>query len=314
MTKTKILFITHEMSPFLELSEIAKITRQLPQAMQEKGYEIRILMPRFGNINERRNRLHEVIRLSGLNIVINENDNPLIIKVASIPTARMQVYFLDNEEYFHRKHVFSDGHNKFFEDNDERAIFFCKGALETVKKLGWSPDIVHCHGWMSSLVPLFMKTVYKDDPTFKHSRVVYSAYEKSFDAHFHTDFSRKVVMQGIPAADVESYMRATTPGGTKQGSPSELRSDSCSVQLGAIGFSDAIVVGDDNLSPAVSARIKSSVKPVLHFHDTGDYEKFFQFYEELLASNSSDHSQRSSGGEAGFNSHEELTDIASLAS
>ncbi len=314
MTKTKILFITHEMSPFLELSEIAKITRQLPQAMQEKGYEIRILMPRFGNINERRNRLHEVIRLSGLNIVINENDNPLIIKVASIPTARMQVYFLDNEEYFHRKHVFSDGHNKFFEDNDERAIFFCKGALETVKKLGWSPDIVHCHGWMSSLVPLFMKTLYKDDATFKHSRVVYSAYEKSFEAHFHTDFSRKIIMQGIPAADVESYTRATTPGGTKQGSPSasvsssspsDFRSDSCSVQLGAIGFSDAIVVGDDNLSPAVSDRIKSSGKPVLHFHDTGDYEKFFQFYEELLAPNSS---------EGRFHTQEELTDIASLAS
>ena len=142
MAKTKILFIAHEMSPFLELTKIAKITRQLPQAMQEKGFEIRILMPRFGNINERRNRLHEVIRLSGMNIVINENDNPLIIKVASLPTARMQVYFLDNEEYFQRKQVFRDAKEKFFDDNDERMIFFCKGAIETVKKLGWMPDVV----------------------------------------------------------------------------------------------------------------------------------------------------------------------------
>ena len=136
MAKTKILFITHEMSPFLEKSKISEITRNLPQAMQEKGFEIRILMPRFGTINERRNRLHEVIRLSGMNIVVNNNDNPLIIKVASIPSARMQVYFLDNEEYFQRKHIFSDKSGKFYEDNDERSIFFCKGALETVKKLG----------------------------------------------------------------------------------------------------------------------------------------------------------------------------------
>jgi len=125
MAKTKILFITHEMSPFLELTKISEITRQLPQATQEKGFEIRILMPRFGNINERRNRLHEVIRLSGLNIVVDNNDNPLIIKVASLPAARMQVYFLDNEDYFQRKKVFSDEHGEFFADNIERSVFFC---------------------------------------------------------------------------------------------------------------------------------------------------------------------------------------------
>ena len=180
MAKTKILFIAHEMSPFLELTKIAKITRQLPQAMQEKGFEIRILMPRFGNINERRNRLHEVIRLSGMNIVINENDNPLIIKVASLPTARMQVYFLDNEEYFQRKQVFRDAKEKFFDDNDERMIFFCKGAIETVKKLGWMPDVVHCMGWMSSLVPMYLKTAYREDPMFKNTKVVYSVYENCF--------------------------------------------------------------------------------------------------------------------------------------
>lgn len=159
MAKTKILFVTHEMSPFLEISKISEITRQLPQAMQEKGFEIRILMPRFGNINERRNRLHEVIRLSGMNIVVDNNDNPLIIKVASLPAARMQVYFLDNDEYFHRKKVFRDENGKFFEDNNERSLFFCKGALETVKKLGWSPDVVHCHGWFTAMIPLYLKSL-----------------------------------------------------------------------------------------------------------------------------------------------------------
>src|SRR5690554_7101577 len=191
MAKTKILFVTHEMSPFLELSKISEITRQLPQAMQERGYEIRILMPRFGNINERRNRLHEVIRLSGMNIVVNNNDNPLIIKVASIPSARMQVYFLDNEEYFQRKHVFSDKSGKFYEDNDERSIFFCKGALETVKKLGWAPDVVHCHGWMSSLIPAYLKTSYKDDPTYKDSKVIYSLYNDYFKESLGEGFAKK---------------------------------------------------------------------------------------------------------------------------
>src|ERR1700740_3834030 len=192
MGKSKLLFITHEMSPFLELSKISEITRQLPQAMQKKGYEIRILMPRFGNINERRNRLHEVIRLSGMNIIINDNDNPLIIKVASIPAARMQVYFLDNEEYFQRKHVFSDKDGKFYADNDERMIFFCKGALETVKKLGWAPDIIHCHGWMTALIPFFVKTSYKEDPLFQNSRVVYSMYDQDLDEGFSDSFAKKL--------------------------------------------------------------------------------------------------------------------------
>ncbi len=266
MGKTKILFITHEMSPFLELSEISKITRNLPQAMQEKGFEIRILMPRFGNINERRNRLHEVIRLSGLNIVINENDNPLIIKVASIQAARMQVYFLDNEEYFHRKYVFTDNQDKFYEDNDERTIFFCKGALETVKKLGWSPDIIHCHGWMSSLVPLYVKTSYKDDPTFKHSKVVFSAFENGFTGSLNEAFSKKMIMSGITESDVAAFVDA----------------DCCALQLGAIAYSDALVRGDTNLSEKVEAALKISQKPLLTFEETGDYDRFFQFYEDLI--------------------------------
>jgi len=265
MAKTKILFITHEMSPFLELTKISEITRQLPQAMQDKGFEIRILMPRFGNINERRNRLHEVIRLSGMNIIINDNDNPLIIKVASIPSARMQVYFLDNEEYFQRKHVFADGGNKFYEDNDERTIFFCKGALETVKKLGWSPDLVHCHGWMSALVPAYMKTIYKDDPTFKNSKVVYSVYDDGFTSSLNPDFATKAMMNGMNAENTEMYTAATNTA----------------LNLGAISYSDAIVYASENISEEVLKFVKKGNKPTLEFNLTSDFENYYNLYEEI---------------------------------
>jgi starch synthase len=266
MAKTKILFITHEMSPFLELTKISEITRQLPQAMQDKGFEIRILMPRFGNINERRNRLHEVIRLSGMNIIINDNDNPLIIKVASIPSARMQVYFLDNEEYFQRKHVFADNSNKFYEDNDERTIFFCKGALETVKKLGWSPEIVHCHGWMTSLVPAYLKTIYKDDPTFKNSKVVYSVYDDHFQNSLHADFSKKAIMSGMLAEHTEMYSKATNTA----------------LNLGAISYSDAVVYASENINEEVLKFVKKGNKPTLEFNSTSDYENYYNLYEEIV--------------------------------
>ena len=267
MAKTKILFITHEMSPFLELTKIAEITRHLPQAMQDKGFEIRILMPRFGNINERRNRLHEVIRLSGMNIIINDNDNPLIIKVASIPSARMQVYFLDNEEYFQRKHVFADNSNKFYEDNDERTIFFCKGALETVKKLGWSPEIVHCHGWMSSLVPAYLKTIYKDDPTFKNSKIVYSVYDDNFQNSLNPDFAKKAIMNGMTAEHTEMYSEATNTA----------------LNLGAISYSDAVVYASENISEEVLKFVKKGNKPTLEFNSTSDYENYYNLYEEIVS-------------------------------
>jgi starch synthase len=266
MAKTKILFITHEMSPFLELTKISEITRHLPQAMQDKGFEIRILMPRFGNINERRNRLHEVIRLSGMNIMINDNDNPLIIKVASIPSARMQVYFLDNEEYFQRKHVFTDNNNKFYADNDERTIFFCKGALETVKKLGWSPDVVHCHGWMSALVPAYLKTLYKDDPAFKNAKVVYSLYDDNFDNSLSSEFATKAIMNGMNAEHTEIYSRATNTA----------------LNLGAISYSDAVVCACENINEEVLKFVKKCNKPLLEFHSTADYENYYNLYEEIV--------------------------------
>ena len=265
MAKTKILFITHEMSPFLELTKISEITRNLPQAMQDKGFEIRILMPRFGNINERRNRLHEVIRLSGMNIIINDNDNPLIIKVASIPAARMQVYFLDNEEYFQRKHVFTDNNNKFYADNDERTIFFCKGALETVKKLGWSPDVVHCHGWMSSLVPAYLKTLYKDDPTFKNSKVVYSLYEDNFNTSLSSEFASEAIMGGMSTEHTEIYAAGTNSA----------------LNMGAISYSDAIVCACENINEEVLKFVKKTNKPILEFNSTSDYENYYNLYEEI---------------------------------
>ncbi len=265
MSKSKLLFITQEMSPFLELSKISEITRQLPQAMQEKGFEIRILMPRFGNINERRNRLHEVIRLSGMNIIIDDNDNPLIIKVASIPAARMQVYFLDNEEYFQRKYVFRDKEEKFYADNDERMIFFCKGALETVKKLGWAPDIIHCHGWLTSLVPAYVKTSYKDDPTFKNSKVIYSFYDHNFSENLSAGFTQKAVMNGMTEKQVEAY---------KEG-------NSIALDNGALQYADGLVIGSNELSPELLNNVKKSGKPVLDYDLTLDPENFYNFYEEI---------------------------------
>jgi len=267
MAKTKILFITHEMSPFLELSKISEITRQLPQAMQEKGYEIRILMPRFGTINERRNRLHEVIRLSGMNIVVNNNDNPLIIKVASIPAARMQVYFLDNDEYFHRKQVFNDKAGKFFSDNDERAVFFCKGALETVKKLGWSPDVVHCHGWMSALVPAYLKTSYKNDPTYKDSKVIYSLYNDSFNDNLGADFSKKALTPSMKEEDVANYKEA----------------DYLSLYKGAIGYSDAIVLAEPNIHEDLLKIVKNVEIPVIDAQNDTDFENYCNLYEQFAS-------------------------------
>ncbi|TYR35009.1 starch synthase [Sphingobacterium phlebotomi] len=265
MAKTKILFVTHEMSPFLEISKISEITRQLPQAMQEKGFEIRILMPRFGNINERRNRLHEVIRLSGMNIVVDNNDNPLIIKVASLPAARMQVYFLDNEEYFQRKKVFRDDKGEFFADNNERSLFFCKGVLETVKKLGWSPDVVHCHGWFSAMVPAYLKTAYKDDPTFKDAKVMYSLYANE-------EFDAVGAKYGTMAAQAD--MGAEEAAVYGDGSYVDL-------YRGALSYTDIAVFADGDIHPELKLYVEQN--GIRSFSPEGDtdYEGFAEVFEEF---------------------------------
>ncbi len=176
MEKKKILFVSSEVFPFLPKSEIAHNGRKLPQTTQENGKEIRVFTPKFGAINERRHQLHEVIRLSGMNLVIDDVDHPLIIKVASIPAARLQVYFIDNEEFFKRKNNVTEDNGADYADNDERGMFFCRGVLETVKKLGWKPDVIHCHGWMASMMPLYIKKIYNKDPHFSEAKVVYSIY------------------------------------------------------------------------------------------------------------------------------------------
>lgn len=197
MAKLRILYASSEIAPFLTNSSVADFVRKLPQYMQEKGLEIRILVPRFGLINERKNRLHEVVRLSGMHIAVNSDSKPLVIKVASIPNTKLQVYFIDNEDYFKRKAVFYDKENNFFTDNDARTVFFCKGVLETVKRLGWAPDIIHCHDWMTSLIPVYLKTTYRHDPIFERAKVIFTLYNRSFSYKFDDDLIEKVRMAGL---------------------------------------------------------------------------------------------------------------------
>lgn len=198
MEKLRILFATMEIDPFLKLTDAADHIRLLPQGLQERGHEIRILMPKFGVINERRNRLHEVVRLSGINIRVGNEEKPLTIKVATIQNTRLQVYFLDNEDYFTRKSVLYDPNNQAFHaDNDERAIFFCKGVIETVKKLGWAPHIIHCHGWMTALIPLYLKTCFVEDQFFKHTKVVYTAYDDTVNQPLPANFAEKALLEGM---------------------------------------------------------------------------------------------------------------------
>lgn len=266
--RKKILFVSSEMRPFLTgESLLADVARHLPQAIQEKDNEVRILVPRFGVINERRNRLHEVVRLSGMNITIDDNDNPLTIKVASIPNTKMQVYFLDNEDYFHRKFIYNDENDKFFKDNDERTIFFCKGALETVKKLGWYPDIIHCQGWMTSLIPLYLRTIYRDEPVFMGAKIVYSVYQNDFTANLGDDFRRKASLNYIDDQQLAPFGQA----------------DCTSLHIGGITHADAVVKCSD-VSPEIDQVINTESKPVLKHNEDAFADDYMTFYESLLSS------------------------------
>ncbi len=262
MSKKRILYISQEITPYLPESEIANIGRHLPQGIQEKGREIRTFMPKFGCINERRNQLHEVIRLSGMNLIIDDNDHPLIIKVASIQPARMQVYFIDNEDYFQRKAVLKDADDKFFEDNDERAIFFCRGVLETVKKLGWAPDLIHCHGWMTSLIPLYLKTSYKDEPLFENAKVVTSVYNDCFKGSLNSDFASKAIMDGVTEDDLNRFIDPT-------------HQNLCAA---AASWSDGVIVGSEDASPLA----EDLSVPVLPFVKEDYVDAYSNFYDEVL--------------------------------
>lgn len=267
MSKKRVLFVTQEMEPYTVANEISKLLRKLPQRTQEKGFEIRVLMPKFGTINERRHRLHEVVRLSGMNIIVDDDDFPLIIKVASLPGARMQVYFLDNEEFFKRKNVFLDDDEEPFEDNSDRMVFFCKGVMETVKKFGWAPDIIHCNGWMTSLVPLYFKTVYKDEPIFQNAKIIYSVYNNSLGYTFTEQFLEKAMINNLKEEDLAAYK-------DEQG---------IDLHKGAIKYADVIFQGSETLDDSVKELIENSGKPKLDFipfeESCADY---LNFYNDLL--------------------------------
>ena len=201
----RILFISQEIYPYLaEETPIRLLNRQLPELFQSKGYETRTFMPKFGDINERRNQLHEVIRLSGMNIIISETDHPLLIKVASIQSARIQIYFIDNDDLFHKRKGVADAEGKEYADNDERCIFYARGAIETVKKLRWTPNIVVCSGWMSALAPLYLKKAYADEPFFANSKIVLSINDDEYQTPFGTKFAQKLQIDGISNNDVRS--------------------------------------------------------------------------------------------------------------
>ncbi|MEO0043427.1 MAG: hypothetical protein RL329_2875 [Bacteroidota bacterium] len=266
MAKKKVLLIAQEIDPYTALSEIAETANKLPLYLNEHGCEIRILMPRFGTVNERRHRLHEVVRLSGMNIIVNDDDYPLIIKVASLPGSRIQVYFLDNDEFFRRKSVFEDSEGQPFDDNLDRAVFFCKGAIETVKKFGWSPDIVHCHGWMTGLIPLYLRTAYKNDPLFQPSKIIYSLYDTLNQVFPVQEFTEKASINNLTAEDMIAF----------------LHEGEVSIHKGAAVFSDGLIKGSELISESVLKTIENTGKPVLEYFNHAEMGKsYIDFYNAI---------------------------------
>lgn len=262
---TKVLFITQEITPYLPESEIATICRQLPQAVQDGGKEIRTFMPKFGCINERRNQLHEVQRLSGMNLIIDDTDHPLIIKVASIQTARMQVYFIDNDDYFHHRLTVADEDGVEYADNNERTIFFARGVLETVKKLRWTPDVIHCHGWMTALVPLYIKKAYHDDPFFRNSKIVYSVYNDDFQTPFKEGYDSILRIDGVEDSDLTAIKSQSV--------------DFVALSKLALDFSDAAIEGSETINEQVKEYASSKFADKFLSHQTS--ETYTQAYTEL---------------------------------
>ena len=224
-------------------------------------------MPKWGNINERRNQLHEVIRLSGMNLIIDDTDHPLIIKVASIQSARMQVYFIDNDDYFQNRLQVTDENGEEYEDNDARAIFYARGVLETVKKLRWCPDIIHCHGWMTALAPLYIKKAYKDEPSFRDAKVIFSLYEDDFKQPFHADFSNKLLLKGIGKKDIAGLKEPI---------------DYTALCKLAADFSDGIIQQSEHVNEEVLNYARESGKPVLEYQSPENFaEACNDFYDKV---------------------------------
>ncbi len=266
-TKKRILFIANEMSPYLELTEFSEIVNQLAIKANDNGFEVRCIMPRFGTINERRHRLHEVVRLSGINVSVDNDDMPLQIKVASLPSARLQVYFLENEELFKRKFLYHDEEDKWFADNDLRTVFYCKGALETVKKFGWSPDVIHCSGWMTGLIPFYLKTIYKKEPVFAHSKIVYTLGETTFKEKLGKGFIQKALIHpSLKEKDLETFKEGTN----------------VALMRGGATFSDAITFGAPNVDKKLTAEFtKVRGKKTLQYKEGSDLTEYLQLYHDL---------------------------------
>lgn len=267
MEDKRILYVSSEVVPYLAENEVSLMSYDVPKMINDQGGQIRIFMPRYGNINERRHQLHEVIRLSGMNLVVNDFDMPLIIKVASIPKERIQVYFIDNEEYFKRKATFTDEDGVLFEDNDERAIFFAKGVVETVKKLNWVPDIIHVHGWMAALLPIYMKHYYKDEALFTDTKIITSVYGHSFDGMLNTKLVDKMAFDGISHDAI-----------------AELKSpDYENLMKVAIDHSDAVIIATETVPASLTKYIESSKKPFLPFTPKEEFaQAYTSFYKNML--------------------------------
>ena len=264
MKDKRVLYVSSEVIPYLPETEISSMSFEAPKMVNNNGGQIRIFMPRYGNINERRHQLHEVIRLSGMNLVINDLDMPLIIKVASIPKERMQVYFIDNEDYFKRKATFADEEGNFFKDNDERAIFFAKGVIETVKKLNWSPDIIHVHGWLASFLPLYLRNYYGNEPLFENSKIVTSVYNQCFNGTLNAEVSNKIKFDAI---DDQALTHLDNPTFEN-------------VMKVAINNSDAVIIGSEDISKELETYIEGLDKPVLAFQQMEDMEReYLEFYQ-----------------------------------
>ncbi len=249
MEDKRILYVSSEVVPYLPENEVSQMSFDLPKMINDQGGQIRIFMPRYGNVNERRHQLHEVIRLSGMNLVVNDVDMPLIIKVASIPKERIQVYFIDNDEYFKRKSTFSDEEGVLYPDNDERAIFFAKGVVETVKKLNWVPDIIHVQGWLASLLPVYMKHYYKDDALFSETKIVTSIFGEGYQGELDMEMSKKVQFDGVPQ---EAVADLDTPSYEN-------------LMKVAIMHSDGVAQGSEEISSNLTKFIEASGKPFLPF-------------------------------------------------
>jgi starch synthase len=255
-----------------EETPIRQLNRQLPEYFQGHGFETRTFMPKFGEINERRNQLHEVIRLSGMNLIIEDSDHPLLIKVASIQTARIQIYFIDNDDLFGRRKGLTDAEGVEYADNDDRVIFYARGVIETVKKLRWTPDIILCSGWMSALAPLYLKKAFNDEPFFAHSKIVLMLDDNEYQKPFHSKFSEKMRIDGITNTDVRSIQ--DFPVGYEE------------LMRLAVDFSDAIVYATPKVNQRVANYAETKGKPILAYEETEDVvaacKRQYDFYQTLL--------------------------------